>query len=964
MYFTQEDYRKIEAYLKSKAVRDTSFDSATTPLQGNETIVLVQGGKNVNTTVSDIVSQFFALGVSDFINVTDKYGISYNTLDEAIRVIPWRSRKVGQVITFLNEQGEWHLYQYQGESILTWNNTTLWVDLLESRIVNSILPDQEDLTMTEPDADGNSYMHFKDKDYSIDDFSGLGRVYLRKNLQTLTDPNTGETRLINYLTQTMVGKENVIYHIQYDYNLNGQTIIIPEGCVLLFEGGSVSNGTLNFINTSLVGDVSLNVIPTGTLNNDKAYIEWFKSNTSTVLQFLINSGVNEVIFGNTTYSFKDIVLNRGIVISGSGNTIFKPILIRNEDSAITHSLDSCRNMLQSSTPDISVLIRNITFKSTITTNTLPSGYKTDKYASEPLLFFTDARKVEVTNCIFDSIEGNSYSNTNYTYYGNKKGLCVCCWDCDEVIIHNNFMTRLRMDEQFWAIAVHKDRETLITRFNKNYVKDMQPTANSSLFSSVAGTVEFNDNYVNNFVYTGSLTNLFGTHVIAKNNIISNTQVGSVFDTSERGYFYANDILIADNTVDALSGDFVVTIANIINIRNNKFKGFTFLTAENDASISQMLPSTYPYFYTKDTIKPANTYINIDSNNIDLTYYDKTIVRIVPKIYSKGINIRSWQTIGGKFVFKNNIMTSLQSFDADDVNNMGNYQVVPFWLSNMKQIIIEGNNITGGGTSTNITSVKSVIWAGHYYTYDQGETAYTLDELTINGNTFSTNASYILLSTTNQYTTKWYTITKFNFINNISPSNKTIAWSLPVVFRYATIRGNVSLQLSQYPFVTFDTDITDLGYRLGRIKAYRRFREEKTNAIAYTADLTSEYNYEEATIAVGTRLEIGNQMLMSDNTIWKNIGTVTSWQASSTKEIQSDTNIMKYQGVFWRKLLSRKVLIFDSPATGTTEQREAVRLNSWYYGLIWYDTTLQQNFQYNNGGWYNEDGTLTSKVVIV
>lgn len=257
MYFTQEDYRKIEAYLKSKAVRDTSFDSATTPLQGNETIVLVQGGKNVNTTVSDIVSQFFALGVSDFINVTDKYGISYNTLDEAIRVIPWRSRKVGQVITFLNEQGEWHLYQYQGESILTWNNTTLWVDLLESGIVNSILPDQEDLTMTEPDADGNSYMHFKDKDYSIDDFSGLGRVYLRKNLQTLTDPNTGETRLINYLTQTMVGKENVIYHIQYDYNLNGQTIIIPEGCVLLFEGGSISNGTItgytDYVKSNILG---------------------------------------------------------------------------------------------------------------------------------------------------------------------------------------------------------------------------------------------------------------------------------------------------------------------------------------------------------------------------------------------------------------------------------------------------------------------------------------------------------------------------------------------------------------------------------------------------------------------------------------------------------------------------------------------------------------------------------------
>lgn len=336
MYFTQEDYRKIEAYLKSKAVRDTSFDSATTPLQGNETIVLVQGGKNVNTTVSDIVSQFFALGVSDFINVTDKYGISYNTLDEAIRVIPWRSRKVGQVITFLNEQGEWHLYQYQGESILTWNNTTLWVDLLESRIVNSILPDQEDLTMTEPDADGNSYMHFKDKDYSIDDFSGLGRVYLRKNLQTLTDPNTGETRLINYLTQTMVGKENVIYHIQYDYNLNGQTIIIPEGCVLLFEGGSISNGTLTGNNTIIktaLNSIFNNINISGTYNSDLYLSYWGITSTTDIAPIVemglysLQSNRKKFIIDVNCYinsyasipSYSDLYINSEIVITSSGN---------------------------------------------------------------------------------------------------------------------------------------------------------------------------------------------------------------------------------------------------------------------------------------------------------------------------------------------------------------------------------------------------------------------------------------------------------------------------------------------------------------------------------------------------------------------------------------------------------------------------------------------------------------------
>lgn len=345
MYFTQEDYRKIEAYLKSKAVRDTSFDSATTPLQGNETIVLVQGGKNVNTTVSDIVSQFFALGVSDFINVTDKYGISYNTLDEAIRVIPWRSRKVGQVITFLNEQGEWHLYQYQGESILTWNNTTLWVDLLESRIVNSILPDQEDLTMTEPDADGNSYMHFKDKDYSIDDFSGLGRVYLRKNLQTLTDPNTGETRLINYLTQTMVGKENVIYHIQYDYNLNGQTIIIPEGCVLLFEGGSISNGTIigNFIRNTYLRPEWFGAKGDGITNDSEAF--------QMVSNFCNSCNCKTIRLSESTYLIDNIMIYSYMSIIGEdkyksvlksySNPLNLPILI--SDDTQGHNI-SLRNL--------------------------------------------------------------------------------------------------------------------------------------------------------------------------------------------------------------------------------------------------------------------------------------------------------------------------------------------------------------------------------------------------------------------------------------------------------------------------------------------------------------------------------------------------------------------------------------------------------------------------------------------
>ena len=48
----------------------------------------------------------------------------------------------------------------------------------------------------------------------------------------------------NILTQNMITKANTIYIIQYDYDLNGETITVPENCVLKFEGGSFANGTL------------------------------------------------------------------------------------------------------------------------------------------------------------------------------------------------------------------------------------------------------------------------------------------------------------------------------------------------------------------------------------------------------------------------------------------------------------------------------------------------------------------------------------------------------------------------------------------------------------------------------------------------------------------------------------------------------------------------------------------------
>ena len=132
------------------------------------------------------MDQIFKLGVSDFLNVTDKYEASYITLDEAIKLIPSGARKAGQVITFLNTDGNWQVYQFKGV-LNQWNQLDLWEDLFdwEKFVIDSILPDEEDLTKSLPDENGNSYLSLKDRKYEPDNYSGLGRVILRKNIMEI-----------------------------------------------------------------------------------------------------------------------------------------------------------------------------------------------------------------------------------------------------------------------------------------------------------------------------------------------------------------------------------------------------------------------------------------------------------------------------------------------------------------------------------------------------------------------------------------------------------------------------------------------------------------------------------------------------------------------------------------------------------------------------------------------------------
>ena len=263
MFFTQEDYRKIEKWLLANSKKDTDFAGAATPLTGAETIAFVQDGHNVKVLLNDLTKQLFLLEASDFLNITDKYGESYITLSQAISLIPYKSRKTGQVITFLNEEGKWVIYQFRGTAKNQWNNLTLWVDIIKSIVGDSILPDEGDLTGVR--IGSNEYLKFKNKDYNPENFSGLGRNFVRKNI----------VDGINLLSKEQFPTGSTIYVIQYDHDLNGTTLDIPSNSTLYFEGGSISNGTLHFNNTTLAGNPNIIADITGTIANANIEVGWF-----------------------------------------------------------------------------------------------------------------------------------------------------------------------------------------------------------------------------------------------------------------------------------------------------------------------------------------------------------------------------------------------------------------------------------------------------------------------------------------------------------------------------------------------------------------------------------------------------------------------------------------------------------------------------------------------------------------
>jgi hypothetical protein len=204
---------------------------------------------------------------------TNKY-----SLEGAIAQVPQELRNIGLKVSFLNNSGLVETWEFAGgafENIENWkSNEDKLTDIRDEAIdkikdaesdaisnfssqrvtpdmlsestkqfinasgggtINN-LADDEDLVSVDK-GESLSVLKFADRAYNPDRFSGKGYKILRRNIID------GK----NILTQDMVNQPHTIYVVQYDFDLDGAQITIPENCILKFDGGSLNNGKLTSI---------------------------------------------------------------------------------------------------------------------------------------------------------------------------------------------------------------------------------------------------------------------------------------------------------------------------------------------------------------------------------------------------------------------------------------------------------------------------------------------------------------------------------------------------------------------------------------------------------------------------------------------------------------------------------------------------------------------------------------------
>lgn len=329
--------------------------------------------------------------------------------------------------------------------------------------------------------------------------------------------------------QDKFNRANVIYKITKDIDLKGETLTIPEGCTLDFQGGSFSNGTIE-VNETIIKDTlskifGLDITIQGTFNVDFARPEWFGAKGDKVtdcteaIQIVLDT-FDVVKFSRGTYITTDTLIVRkcNTIIGCATNQKYSCSEIKyNQERG--SALLSCEN---SETPYIS--ISDICFigpNPTIENAVYKEGVRG--------IDTTNGNNVKLSNVWIRNFEYIIYSDFN-SYY-NKIEHCrlenakyiLYNFSTNNLVIRNNKFLNFET-----GIITHGDGCATISDnsfeiFNNELI----------YFKYGAGSCTFSNNYVEIYdhfklpsLYEDRNNGYFGGNILFYGHIKSFTSIGN------------------------------------------------------------------------------------------------------------------------------------------------------------------------------------------------------------------------------------------------------------------------------------------------------------------------------------------------------------------------------------------------------------------------------------------------------
>ena len=543
---------------------------------------------------------------------------------------------------------------------------------------------------------------------------------------------------------------NTIYKIRHEFDLQGDTLIIPEGCKLKFKKGKIKNGTIILNETCLEGKKGLNnVVLLGTCSNSVLKSDLFNLDktgaidNSIDVQLMFNVGVDSVVFSKGTYAFSDIHVSN-VKINANGST-FVSTLAADGFAVIKN-----------------IFVANGTEYFKLYDATIQGRKEGSPRIRQMVLSPVDLTNVDnvvILGCKFEELRYSCYKAFDGGQY-DYRGVSISCHGCKNVLIESCVFYDLMRSEWIWiaptASGTWDDVESVYLRNNYFHnPKDDYERSNTpvNVFSK---NVVFEGNLLEYQKYAGSAFNLQSRNVIVHDNVVRNSWLKSIVDVCEYGDFCNDYVAIYNNDFSAYNSQVVVANSKELIVKDNKFAGISAVLAYATYYNPEVKHAACADYATASA-KP-NQRVIIEGNDCNCDYIDTTWTSkgvIVQGKSCSGFNIQSLYCLSDSIIIAHNKLY-IRDISNEGINKRYHQ---PIYIRNAKNVIIKDNDI-----NSNVPAIGSKYQGAVYLMiYNGNKTPFArlneMESLSIVNNKYNIISDDKTLYTTrisgtNENTTGW------------------------------------------------------------------------------------------------------------------------------------------------------------------------------------------------------------------